>query len=191
MKKIFKILIIAFVAVFLIVFIRGCQGYRQMSPYLSSEMFVMPKLEYNDNDIRSMEEKYLLLSHPENNRGEIVLLSSLDLNLILKEKAGLESRIHCSLDDDHIGLLYSLPIPFFGKFFNGSMLFNLGVTDGTIDIDIQEVSANNISLDNDSIDLLEQTIAKYSQTQEKVARYLVYIDRVGLEKGNIVVKIAE
>lgn len=191
LKKILRILGIALIAILLVVFIRGCQGFRRMSPYLSAEMVVMPKLEYDDNDISSMKEKYLILTNPENNRGEVVLLSSMDLNLILREKGELGSRANLSVEDDLIRLIYSLPIPFSGKFINGSMLFSLGLNGSSIGVDILEISANDISLDNDSKDLIEEIVAKYSEAEKNLSEYLIYLDRIDVEDGNVSIKLSE
>lgn len=147
-----------FLAIIIFLSYQGYQLYKQVSPYLSAERSILPKMEYTDDDIVAMEEKLALLREPDNHGSETISFSSAEINLILKEKFDLAKQMRVTLHDERLHLDYTFPFPIGGKHINGNMEMRSVYENGQLDLRITEGFANDKQLEEPVVNTLEDTL---------------------------------
>lgn len=124
--------------------------YKDVSPYLSSERFILPKMEYSNDDITSMKQKYTLITSSAAQHRQTISLNSPEINLILRDRLDMAKTVRVELKDNKIHFLYTVPFPFSGKYFNGSGVIAASLDDGKIHCTIEDLVSNNKQL-SDSV----------------------------------------
>ncbi|MCB1196645.1 hypothetical protein KDK77_10710 [bacterium] len=141
-----------------IIGIRGCQFYKSMTPYLSSETIILPKTEYSENDGKSIETTFHQLKNYSTVSLDRVFLDQKTINYIITEKLIKAKRIFIALSDNTMHVMFTLPFPFTNKFLNGSMDMLCSYDNDTLSIDISELRINNTPIE----DITEQTIETFA-----------------------------
>jgi len=179
-------LIAVFVAIFIFMtFVEIYLSYKRISPYLSKETDIFPVLEYRQQDIESMTEKYSVMSNPEKAKNQTVNLNSTELNLILRDKFKLSNRIRTDFIDNKIHILFSIPIPLFGKFFNGSAIINIHQLDNKTNFEIIALNANGIEVDTVSLKVINNFMIKLKEKNKNINDFLTSCSSIEIKDNKL------
>lgn len=168
-----------------IIGIRGCQFYKSMTPYLSSETIILPKTDYSENDGKSIETTLQLLKNYSTASLDRVSLDQKGINYIITEKLIKAKRIFVTLSDDTMHVIFTLPFPFTNKFLNGSMEMLCSYENDSLSIDISELTINNTPIEDDTEQTVETFAINYFYEHPRIKDFLQSLESLAITNDTL------
>ncbi len=175
---------------FCIFLYKGYKVYKTVSPYLCSEKMILPKLEYTDNDATTMEEKYELLTQPDEVLGKTLVFTQAEFNLMLRDKLDLAKLMRAKFEDDRLLLTYAIPFPISKKYFNGTAIMHPLFEDNQFRFQIENITTNNITIEKSVTDAIENALQNFfaeSKNKENFER----ISDIYIKDGTLYIKFKQ
>ena len=174
--------IIAVSIILLITFV-FVKSYFQIAPYLNQDTKIMPKIEYTEDDMQHLNEKYDMLATPQKNKGKKITLTDLELNLLLKNKFNLNNRLYVQFEDNNLKVNFSIPM--LTKYLNGNLIADISLDNGLLNFDIKEMVANDMVIDEKILDTLEKAVKGHAQNDTDVSSFIKNIDAIHIDNNEL------
>ncbi len=181
MNKIRKFLAWTFAVLLIFIGVSIFLNIRSSMVFLSKETMILPKIEYSDTDLDSMNNIFEVLKHPQDHHGEKVMLRDTQINLMFKDKLDLENRFYIHFEENKANVRFSLPVPFVRRFANGSCSAEISYSDTDFHITISNLTINDILMSDAEINSLESVLINYLDRDKRVKEYVKFISEAFIQ----------